>query len=251
MDTNASVPQTPFPFRESFETGWNLYRKNFFFLLGIVLFTFLVTSFFGGIEDSVRQSGIRVEWRMAALQTVSLVVMVFLQLGMISIVLRLHDGKTAPWGDLFSQADLILPYFGSTIFYLLAVAGGLVLFVVPGIVALISFRFYVFCMVDHRLRAVEALRQSAAVTRGYRWDLLGFFLAVLLLNLAGLAAFGVGLFVTIPVTFLAEAHAYRFLSRRLAPEEREADRDPSTVTAEARPQMMVSGEPPVQSEDAE
>jgi uncharacterized membrane protein len=50
-----------------------------------------------------------------------------------------------------------------------------------------------------------------ALTKGNRWKLFQLSLALLLLNILGLLALLVGLFVTIPVSFIAMVHAYRAL----------------------------------------
>ena len=56
------------------------------------------------------------------------------------------------------------------------------------------------------------MKESRRITRGHKWQLFGFLLMLVLINLLGLLAFVVGLFVSIPVSSLAFAHAYRLLS---------------------------------------
>ena len=50
------------------------------------------------------------------------------------------------------------------------------------------------------------------MTYGYKWSLLGLLLLLLLINVLGLLAFIVGIFVSAPVSLLAVTHAYRVLS---------------------------------------
>jgi hypothetical protein len=55
---------------------------------------------------------------------------------------------------------------------------------------------------------IESVRQSAKLTRGVKWHLLGFVAVLVLLNIAGVIALLVGLLVTIPITMFAMAHVY-------------------------------------------
>jgi len=72
--------------------------------------------------------------------------------------------------------------------------------------------FVMFIVIDRGLGPVEAMKESARLTRGYKWQLLGFVLVLALINFVGALALLVGLFVTIPVTSLAFVQAYRALS---------------------------------------
>jgi len=53
--------------------------------------------------------------------------------------------------------------------------------------------------------------ESNRITRGHKWQLFGFVLLLLLINLLGLLALVVGILVSIPVSTLAFVHAYRVL----------------------------------------
>lgn len=58
---------------------------------------------------------------------------------------------------------------------------------------------------------VAALRRSAEITRGNRWQLFGFLIVLLLLNIVGLLALVIGVLITSAVSILALAHVYRRL----------------------------------------
>lgn len=61
---------------------------------------------------------------------------------------------------------------------------------------------------------VASLRRSAAMTKGVKWSLAGFLLALVGLNLLGALAFMVGLLITVPISLLAYAHVYLKLKNR-------------------------------------
>ena len=60
----------------------------------------------------------------------------------------------------------------------------------------------------------EAMKASAALTRGYRWRLFFFCLAACLLLLIGFCVFFVGVFVALAVVFTTLALIYRFLQAK-------------------------------------
>ena len=68
-------------------------------------------------------------------------------------------------------------------------------------------------VIDKGLPPIEALRESARLTKGKRWKLLGFAVCMILLNILGAIALGVGLLVSMPISMLATMRAYRALSK--------------------------------------
>jgi uncharacterized membrane protein len=66
-------------------------------------------------------------------------------------------------------------------------------------------------VIDRELGPIEAMKGSYRMTYGYKWSLLGLLLMLLLINLLGLLAFIVGVFVSAPVSLLAVTHVYRLL----------------------------------------
>jgi uncharacterized membrane protein len=105
-------------------------------------------------------------------------------------------------------------YLGASILLGLAVAIGFVLLIVPGVIFALMFLFTTFIVIDYELGPIEAMTESNRITRGHKWQLLGFGIVLTLINLLGVLALVVGLLVSIPVSTLAFAHAYRVLSGR-------------------------------------
>ena len=86
---------------------------------------------------------------------------------------------------------------------------GIPLLLVPGVIVSLMFIFSGFLVIDRGLGP-----KSHRFTRGYKWSLFGLSLLVLLITLAGLLAFIVGIFVSAPVALLALTHAYRVCPAR-------------------------------------
>jgi uncharacterized membrane protein len=92
------------------------------------------------------------------------------------------------------------------------ILAGILLLYVAGVIFALMFIFAQFFIIDRELGPIAALKESYRITSGHRWDLLGLLLMLTLINLLGMLALFVGLFVTVPITLLAITHAYRVLS---------------------------------------
>ena len=98
--------------------------------------------------------------------------------------------------------------------FLLIILGGLLLLVVPGLIWGVKYQFAPFLIVDRNCGIKAALRESAGITTGVKWELFLFFLLVMGINLVGLLAFGIGIFTTLPATMIAYTFVYRKLLER-------------------------------------
>ena len=135
-------------------------------------------------------------------------------LGVKRITLNLVDGKDASIADLFSQTNLFWKYLWASIIYGVAVIIGFILLIVPGLYLSLKYGLYAYIIVDRpELSATDALKESARLTDGIKWKLIGFSFVMLGVNLLGLLALGIGLLYTIPVTVMAYTALYRSLAK--------------------------------------
>lgn len=144
----------------------------------------------------------------------NLILQILLQIGFISMTLRLVNGERASLKDLFSHAHLFLRFLAASILMGILVLLGFLLFIIPGVILSLRLWFVGFVLVDMNVGPVEALRRSWDITRGATLRLLLFGVVLALVNLAGLLALFVGIFVSVPVTLIAVAYVYRTLTAR-------------------------------------
>ncbi|MGJ8726613.1 MAG: DUF4339 domain-containing protein [Roseibacillus sp.] len=165
-------------------------------------------------------------------QVISQLLSVFFTLGLARFGLNLISGKPAGVGLIFSQTSKLLAGFlGSLLIAiivyfvpaLLALAAYLIADDIPitilaGVVGLIPASYFGMkysqffnVMVDRDSGIFESLRHSAALTQNNKWALLGLYILIILISIAGVLAFCVGIIFTVPMTWLASLLVYRWL----------------------------------------
>jgi uncharacterized membrane protein len=162
------------------------------------------------------------------------------KLGFKHIGLRLARTLGTDWEDMLVSVHTAVRYIvGTILFNLLVVgipvgivwlagvgtginfwqvagttAGSLTVAVVAGLAGYLAliFHLYPFVLLDRDYGVVRAFHVAWSLTEGAIFELVIFYAVVLALNLVGALLLGIGLLVTIPITILAQAHAYKQLT---------------------------------------
>lgn len=193
-----------FSIKDSLKYGWEKFKANTGILIGATA-TLFVVSMVGELDkDSI------------ILGLVGSILGFIVQIGFNKMFLRISDGEQPNFTDLFKEYKLFWKYLGTSILQGLAMVGGLILLIVPGIIWAVRFSFATIIVVDVNMGPMNAMKESYAITKGKFWQLLGFFLVLGLINIAGFILLGIGLLVTIPVTMFAWVNVYRQLTREKA-----------------------------------
>ncbi len=200
-----------FSINEALSVGWAAFTARVGFFISLMLLLGVLIVIPQLIIKSFGAGGLAIVLRIA-LQLFQY----FLVAGLLRISLMIVDAGQTSINDLFSGGPVFVPYVLGSILFSVIVAVGLLLLVVPGIIAMIMLGYYGFLIIDKGLGPVEALKASAVLTEGVRWKLLGFSFVLTLLNALGAVLVGLGLFVTIPVSVVATAFVYRQLLSQTA-----------------------------------
>jgi uncharacterized membrane protein len=192
--------------------GWEAFKQRPGFYIGaslLILLAYLVSgAISGGLDVAI--TGNYEEPSLPG-TLVNFVLGTLIGMGATAFYLNAHDHpETAGYSSLWHPRPF-WSYFIANLAVGILVAIGFVLLIVPGIIAMLMFMFSSFIVIDREKGPIESMAVSKLITKGKRWPLLGFILLLLLINIAGLLALVVGLLVTIPVSTLAFAHAYRVL----------------------------------------
>ncbi len=197
-----------FSIKESLRFGWDKFKSNLNLSLATTLLV-LAVSVLGEIGGEGK-SGFFI------FVLASVVLSIIIRVGYIKIFLKMADGEDAKFSEIFEGYKMFWRYLGVSILVGLAVIGGLILLVIPGLIWAIKYSFSQIILVDTEGRPVSSMKESGAITQGSKWKLLGFYIVLGLINILGVVALGVGLLVSIPVSTFAIIHVYRKLSKERA-----------------------------------
>jgi uncharacterized membrane protein len=194
--------------------GWDCVKKNFWFLIVVFAFDLLILylpSIVGKITDKVNFTLPSLIFYFV-FNLVFWIMGLIVSLGFLHITVLLASGVNASFSDLFSKAGKIFNCFISSILCGIIVALGFILFIVPGIIFAIRFQFFQYLIIEGNLGPIQALEASWNITKGETMNLIIFWILVLLVNVLGALALGIGLFVTLPLTMIATAYVYKKLA---------------------------------------
>ena len=191
-----------------FETGWRLFKSHASVFVISMLLLFLSWVILEIAVVFVDRLGLAA-WLVLHLGWLFL--FVGMLVGLHVMALKSVDAEIPRVGDLFASVARGPAYLLALSIYCLAVSGGLVLVIVPGIYLAIRYCLFAQVITDTSASALSALRKAAALARG-NWASLGaLFLIAFFLNIAGMALLGIGLIISFPVSLLAIAGFYRSL----------------------------------------
>jgi uncharacterized membrane protein len=193
--------------------GWRSFTANLGPLLGIAGAVVLANLGISALNWVLGDGLITSAFFSIATSLVSMMI----SLGLIRAALAIVDGWKPEIAEL-SSTDGIGVYLVASVIVSVVVGIGLVACVLPGLVAAFLFQFYGYAVVDRRADAysvaanadpIAALRTSFQVVTKNLGSVLVLALVSFAINLVGALLCGIGLLVSLPVTAIALAYAWR------------------------------------------
>ena len=133
------------------------------------------------------------------------------QLGLLRICLALCDGGEPTLRDAFACLADGPRFLAAQLVYLLLVTAGGALLLLPGLYLAARYAFLGFAIADGEPGLVRPFQHSAHLAAGSWGKVLALLFGVVVLNVLGASLLGVGLLVTIPLSFLTMTAIYRQL----------------------------------------
>ncbi len=197
-----AIQPPKFNLQEVLQKSWDSFTTHFSFFLAFILVIILL---YAGPQYLSRKLP---EVSGPYFAVLVLIFNILITLGQIRIFLDIAKGKSGDFTLLVSQYQYFLPYLLGTIVFAIICAAGFMLLIIPGIILMLQFQFFGYAIVDEDLGPMEALKRSSELTKDTKGQLFGFLLLAMVINLAGVLTFGVGIFITYPITQLAMAYIY-------------------------------------------
>lgn len=159
--------------------------------------------------ESMVYEGIKVTSSSPIGSIIETFVTVFLGLGMTSYYMKIARGEEASISDLFSKGNILLKAFVTSILTGLAVFGGTLLLIVPGILLAFGYSMINYIYIDNpEIGMVEVMKKSREMMKGHKWQY--FCLSLSFIGWAILGVFTVGIlyFWLLPYIGVAQVNFY-------------------------------------------
>ena len=178
----------------AFSHGWHTMKKYFIELLLVIFLLILLYLPIGLVNifvDSHSHSNF--------FPTFLIIAYGILVLGPVSygikwIFLKAVRNEPFKTYDMFMAFQNIWNVVFASILVSIIVGIGIVLLIVPGIIFACKLVFVPFLVMDRKMEAIEAVKKSWEMTKGYSWTIFGMAVVSFFIAIAGLICLGVGIF---------------------------------------------------------
>ena len=194
LEPSPARTQESLPLGDYVKTGWDLFKQYPGGFVGFCLLYFLI---------QVALKAIPYVGAVAAV-----VINTPLLMGNFIVSAKLLHGQPPEFRDFFEGFQYFLPLLLLSLVAGLFIGIGTILLVIPGIYLAVAYLFASYLVVDRRLDFWPAMELSRRTVTPRWFGYFAFMLLLALLNLAGALLLGLGLLVTIPLSFCAVTAAY-------------------------------------------
>lgn len=180
---------------------------------GLAVGTFFVYSLIMGIlssgnNSSLYQLGIYPGY-LIGLSLLSIFIGAPLVLGMSNFSLNISRGLDARFEQLFDGFNNYTKSLGTYLLYFLSVVIGTIFFIIPGIIFMLMFSQAFFILSDNKdISAVDALKESARMMKGYKTKYFGLMLRFIPWMLLCILTLGIGFLWLFPYMCITSAEFY-------------------------------------------
>jgi uncharacterized membrane protein len=208
-------------------TSWEIYKSQLGILIIAIVIVLIIpaaimgmggfaAAILGGVGDQFgrRNNMMRPSFTLASIviqfgaMTVGWLLQIFLGIGQTIVFLKVARGEPTEFGDLFRGAHYFLRALGSGFLFGLMIFFGVLLLLVPGIIAGLTFWPYLYVLVDTDAPGLDCLSRAREITRNTWGTIFVLWLTSMGLGMLGELACLVGLIFTIPLVMMLFTVAY-------------------------------------------
>ncbi len=183
---------------KAFSYGWTEVKKNFWYFVGLAVIVIIIESITNGPKEG-----------RTYLSFLGIFLSAWMTCGYTKIILDYYSGTKRELTDVFTQFAYFWRVLGASILIGVIVLLGFIALIIPGIYFGLRFMFTVPLIIDKNLDISEAMKQSTELTKGIKGSLFLFALGTIGVMILGAICLGVGIFVAMPVVWLAYIYLYK------------------------------------------
>lgn len=143
---------------------------------------------------------------------VAIVVSALFEFGMLSYFLKVSRNEPVTYKELFSKINMFWPYLGIALLTSLFIILWSFLFIIPGIIASISYTLVYYIKLDNpELSTSEVISKSKEMMQGHKWDFFVLGLSFIGWAILGIFTFGILYLWLFPYMQVTYANFYNSL----------------------------------------
>jgi uncharacterized membrane protein len=202
--------QNTFSIKQVISESWSIFSKNYgkFYKFAIVTWLLMIL-----VQIATSLLTLTDFFLLTMVSSLTIFVFnAFITIGFTQAVIKIVRGEPVELKILFSGQNLIIKYLLSTLAMGLIVFLGFLLLLIPGIYLAFKYMFLPLVVVDKKeLSFSEIFKTSSELTKGIKMKLFAYIIAIQLVNLIGLIPLGLGLLITIPMSYISFILVYERL----------------------------------------
>jgi len=157
------VKRIPLTIRQAFSFAWPIFKKRFGLFSAVLLTIFGAWVALEIVVIAGQRFGIFL-WAVAHLAF--LVFVAGIEVGFLRLCLALQNGGEPTFADTFTHLAMGPKFFAGQMLYLLMVAIGLLLLLVPGVYLAVRYALFAVCMAAGETNLMRSFQQSAILSTG-------------------------------------------------------------------------------------
>lgn len=187
--------------------AWKFTKEHLGFLVAYFIITIVISVLFSFVAAELEE---RDSTFLAVLMHLAgAVVNVFISMGLYRSALMITAGEKPGFNQLYANDQNFISWILAGLVVGIMILVGLILLVIPGLYVMAKYLLFPYFLLDRNLGPIESLQETAKATKGKVGFLFLLLLVCFLLNVVGFLLLGIGLLITVPLTTLAMAVAYR------------------------------------------
>ncbi len=181
----------------SFGHGWDTLKKYFLELLLITFIIVLIDAPFGWFNKS-SLTNYSYDFTNSFYSMLYWVLIASpIEYGVIYLFLKAVRGETVQIKDIFQPFNQFVDVVLANILVTGIVIAGIILLIIPGIIFAIKLVFVPYLVMDRKMNAINAVKESWKMTGGFGWTIFGMAILAFFICVGGFIVFFVGIIVSL------------------------------------------------------